>query len=56
MDKKKARNISRVLAGAALIFMLLPLFGVYADRIDAVVFAVVVCLAGAFFFREMGSE
>jgi hypothetical protein len=56
MDKKKARNISRVLTGAAVIFILFPLFGVYADNIDAVVFAVIICLAGAFFFREMGKE
>ena len=42
------------MTGAAVIFILLPLFGVYADRIEAVVFAVIICLAGAFFFREMG--
>jgi uncharacterized membrane protein len=54
MDKRKADNFFVVLLGAAAVLVLLPVFGVFRDKMDGFFFAAFLCLMNAFLIKGLG--
>ena len=56
MDEKKAKNLSTVLIGLGVIFILLPIFGFGPDEEQAFIFLGIIFLFSALGARLMGER
>lgn len=54
MDKKKADNVCVILLGVAAMLILLPVFGIFRDKMDGFLFAAFLCLVNAFLIKGLG--
>lgn len=56
MKREKAGNLSIVLASLAVILIIFPAFGLFKDRPEAIVLAVIILLASSFFVKQLGNK
>ena len=56
MEEKKARNISIVLVGLGIILLFLPLFDMFQEQKQALLFGGMICFLGAFMIRQLAKR
>ena len=56
MEEKKARNISIVLVGLGIILLLLPVFDMFQEQQQALLFAGLICFLGGFMIRQLAKR